>query len=101
MHRLSLLEQHIEASACAAKSSFSVTDNRTGTRFRLRICSGKQYELQVKNGAINSKELENIKDENGKVTRYYDPGYMNTVNCVRLRAPSQSPLDLEGQLYQR
>ena len=43
---------------------------------------GKTYELLVKDGAINATDLAKIKDQNGEVTRSYDPAYMNTVACV-------------------
>jgi hypothetical protein len=47
------------------------------------IYLGKTYELPIKDGAINATDLGKIKDENGEVTRSYDPAYMNTVACVR------------------
>jgi citrate synthase len=43
---------------------------------------GKKYELKVTDGAINATDLGKIKDENGEVTRSYDPAYMNTVSCI-------------------
>jgi len=36
----------------------------------------------VTDGAINATDLSKIKDEKGKVTRSFDPAYMNTVCCV-------------------
>jgi len=60
------------AAASDKKSSLSVTDNRTG----------KKYELKVTDGAISATDLGKIKDENGEVTRSYDPAYMNTVSCI-------------------
>lgn len=53
---------------------------------------GKTYELPVKDGAINATDLAKIKDQNGEVTRSYDPAYMNTVACVR------NPLPFEKEL---
>ena len=50
----------------------SVLDNRTG----------KVYELAITDGAISATQLGLIKSEKGAVTRSFDPGYMNTVNCV-------------------
>lgn len=55
-----------------AKESFTVTDNRTG----------KVYELPISHNTINANDLQKIKGTDGEVTRYYDPGYMNTVNCI-------------------
>jgi citrate synthase len=54
------------------KNSLSVTDNRTG----------KTYELQIINNAINATQLLQIKNVSGNVTRSFDPAYMNTVNCI-------------------
>ncbi|MFZ1082002.1 MAG: citrate synthase [Candidatus Kryptoniota bacterium] len=54
------------------KDSLSVTDNRTG----------KQYELQIENGAIHASELRQIKakpDDFGLMS--YDPAFMNTASC--------------------
>lgn len=45
-------------------------------------CIGKNYELAIKDGAINATDLSKILDQNGEVTRSYDPAYMNTVVCV-------------------
>lgn len=47
-------------------------DNRTG----------KSYELDIKDGAINATALSQIKSPAGAVTRSFDPAYMNTVNCI-------------------
>jgi len=44
---------------------------------------GKVYELPISHNTINANDLQKIKGTDGEVTRYYDPGYMNTVNCVR------------------
>jgi len=46
------------------------------------VCSGKTYELKIKDGAINATDLGKIKSASGAVTRSYDPAYMNTVNCI-------------------
>ena len=43
---------------------------------------GKTYEIDVKDNAIDAKQLAKIKSPSGDVTRSFDPGYMNTVNCV-------------------
>jgi len=43
---------------------------------------GKNYELLIKDGAINATELGKIKSASGAVTRSFDPAYMNTVNCI-------------------
>ncbi|HYK83288.1 MAG TPA: citrate synthase [Gemmatimonadales bacterium] len=55
-----------------AKSSLSITDNRTG----------RQYEIAVQEGAIRAVDLKQIKlgdDDPGLVT--YDPGFVNTAAC--------------------
>lgn len=31
---------------------------------------------------MKASDLEKIKDNNGSIIRSYDPGFMNTVNCV-------------------
>ena len=41
---------------------------------------GATYEFPITNNTIDAKDLGKIKDENGNPTRYYDPGYTNTVN---------------------
>ncbi len=54
------------------KDSVTITDNRTG----------KQYELQIENGAIRASELRQIKvkpDDFGLMS--YDPAFMNTASC--------------------
>jgi citrate synthase len=56
----------------AGKSTLSVVDSRTG----------KKYEISISNNFIKASELEKIKDDSGSIIRSYDPGYMNTVNCV-------------------
>ena len=45
---------------------------------------GKNYELAIKDGSINATDLSKIIDQNGEVTRSFDPAYMNTVVCVLL-----------------
>lgn len=54
------------------KSTLTIEDSRTG----------KKYEIPISNNFIKASELEKIKDEKGSIIRSYDPGYMNTVNCV-------------------
>jgi citrate synthase len=75
MHRLKLLRGHIHSSVTSGESSDSltVTDNRTG----------QTYEFPIKNNTIDAGDLEKLRGPDGEVTRYYDPGYKNTVNCVR------------------
>lgn len=56
-----------------AQNSLTVTDNRTG----------KTYELPIKNGAIKTTDLRQIKtsdDDFGMLS--YDPAYMNTASCI-------------------
>merc|ERR1719327_1516853 len=74
MKRLELLEQHFgpARAAAAARDVLSVVDQRTG----------KSYELPITDGAINATDLSKIKCPSGKVTRSFDPAYMNTVNCI-------------------
>ena len=75
MQRLSLVNAQFGPNAAAnalTKDSLSVRDNRTG----------KDYELNIKDGAINATDLSKIKSPKGAVTRSYDPAYMNTVNCI-------------------
>jgi len=60
------------AAAKVTKDSLSVLDNRTG----------KNYELLIKDGAINATALSQIKSPTGAVTRSFDPAYMNTVACI-------------------
>ena len=75
MQRLNQVNTHFAAGAAGGsgkKDSLSVVDNRTG----------KKYELDIKDGAINATALSKIKSPSGAVTRSYDPAYMNTVNCI-------------------
>ncbi len=87
MQRLNNLNSHFSFAYTEKKDSLSVVDNRTGTFFFLlesvfKRILGKKYELAIKDGAINATDLGKIKDENGEVTRSFDPAYMNTVSCV-------------------
>src|SRR6266404_321492 len=54
-----------------AAETLTITDNRTG----------KQYEIAIKNGAIKTTDLFQIRvnEEEGIVS--YDPGFMNTASC--------------------
>ena len=72
MNRLETISNQFGPNKVAQNDSLSVHDNRTG----------KKYELKVTDGAINATDLSKIKDEKGKVTRSFDPAYMNTVCCV-------------------
>jgi citrate synthase len=54
------------------KDTLSVTDNRTG----------RTYEIKIENGAIRAIDLKQIKiseDDQGLMT--YDPGFVNTASC--------------------
>ena len=53
-------------------NSLSVTDNRTG----------KSYELKIENNSVSATQFLQMKSEAGTVTRLFDPAYMNTVNCI-------------------
>lgn len=66
MDRIEKLANHLTA------SSISLTDNRTG----------KSYEMPIKGNFITAKDLSKVKGDEGQPLRMYDPGYMNTVNCV-------------------
>ncbi len=55
-----------------ANDTLSITDNRTG----------KKYELKIENGCIRAMELRAIKtdpEDFGLMT--YDPAFLNTANC--------------------
>jgi citrate synthase len=55
-----------------AKDTLSITDNRTG----------KQYELKIENGCIRTSDLRQIKvDGNDFGLMGYDPAFLNTANC--------------------
>jgi len=52
--------------------TLTVIDNRTG----------KKYELQIENGAIEAKDLRQIKEsEDDFGLMSYDPAFMNTASC--------------------
>ncbi|MDT5157591.1 MAG: citrate synthase [Acidobacteriota bacterium] len=56
----------------ATRDSLSITDNRTG----------KQYEVQIKDGTIRAMDLRQIttgEEDFGLMT--YDPAFMNTASC--------------------
>ena len=75
MQRLSAVNMQFaesKAASAATKDSLSVVDNRTG----------KNYELVIKDGAINATDLGKIKCPKGNVTRSFDPAFMNTVSCI-------------------
>jgi citrate synthase len=65
--RLRVIENHL-----TSKATLTVTDNRTG----------KTYEVPVHKNFIRAKDLSKIKDAEGNVLMYYDPGYMNTITCT-------------------
>ena len=73
MHRIERISNTLAAEKLSVnKNSLSVKDNRTG----------KSYEMPITNDFIRSNDLLKIKDESGNVTRYYDPGYTNTMCCT-------------------
>lgn len=90
MHRLKMLREHVAASPTSdevlqGKQTLTVVDNRTGKYQAIATSNfslGKTYEFPIKNNTIDASDLEKVKDVDGEVTRYYDPGYKNTVNCV-------------------
>jgi len=71
-HLLSQLNPKDEVESedtAAARESLSVVDNR----------NGNEYELGIKNGTLNAKEIQKIKLEGKPIgLRVYDPGYTNT-----------------------
>jgi len=55
-----------------SKETLSVVDNRTG----------RNYELEIQNGAIRSADLRQIKvDDDDFGLMAYDPAFMNTASC--------------------
>ncbi|MBL8935965.1 MAG: citrate (Si)-synthase, partial [Archangium sp.] len=55
-----------------ANDTLSVTDNRTG----------KKYELKIENGCIRAMDLRGMKvDAEDFGLMAYDPAFMNTANC--------------------
>lgn len=72
--------------------TLTVTDNRTG---RLAIMTGKTYEIPIRANHIQSSYFAKIKGSDGEPLRYYDPGYTNTICCVRLVLTS----DIGNQLH--
>ena len=73
MERIASLSRQLTASGVRVNNSLSVRDNRTGLT----------YELPIENNFIRNEDLMNIKDLYDKPLRHYDPGYTNTINCVR------------------
>lgn len=60
------------ASTVQKDGTLSVTDNRTG----------KNYEIEIKDGAVRSMDFRQIKvDEEDFGLMTYDPGYTNTASC--------------------
>lgn len=73
MQRIKSISNIINPDNISTKNnSFSIKDNRTG----------KSYKIPIINNFIRSSDLLNIKDKNDQVTRYYDPGYTNTICCT-------------------
>lgn len=65
--RLKVIEGHL-----TSKPTLTVTDNR----------SGKTYEVPIHRNFIRAKDLAKVKDDEGNVLMYYDPGYTNTITCT-------------------
>jgi len=73
MDRIQRINNQVTSKQCSnKKSSLSVTDNRTG----------KAYEFPITNNHIFGSDLLKVKSPSGEVTRYYDPGYTNTICCT-------------------
>lgn len=70
LDQLHVEEEEIELEETGAtRDSLTVTDNRNGA----------EYELGIKNGTLNAKEIQKIKLEGAQIgLRVYDPGYTNT-----------------------
>jgi citrate synthase len=61
-----------DGAVATARDSLSVTDNRTG----------KQYELDIKNGTIRAMDLRGIKvDDDDFGLMSFDPAFTNTAAC--------------------
>jgi len=61
-----------DGGVATARETLSVTDNRTG----------KQYELEIKNGTIRAMDLRGIKvDEDDFGLMSFDPAFTNTASC--------------------
>jgi len=54
-----------------ASETLTIIDNRTG----------KEYEIAIRNGAINANDLRQIKVNEDEGLVSYDPGFMNTASC--------------------
>jgi len=79
MKRVEMLASHVAAAPQATKAaggddkdSLTVTDNRTG----------KSYNLKITDNTIKATDLKQIKDPTGKIMKTFDPGYMNTTCCI-------------------
>jgi len=75
MHRVERIAQQViasETNAAVDKETITITDNR----------NGKSYNLKITNNTIRPTDLKQIKNANGKPLKTFDPGYMNTTCCV-------------------
>jgi len=85
MRRVCVVSQHLAATApssapalligCPTSSgaeTVTVTDNRTG----------KSYELKITDNTIKAGDLKQIVGPTGKPLKTFDPGYTNTTCCV-------------------
>ncbi|CAI2366366.1 unnamed protein product [Moneuplotes crassus] len=72
MKRIQILKRHIQAVKVKeeVKDTLTVLDNRTGVK----------YELPIRENMISAKNLSTVKDSKGNITKYIDPGYLNTVS---------------------
>ena len=73
MKRITNINSKIKAKSTLETNRLKVTDQRTG----------KEYTIPIYNNQfINAKDLLQIKDNDGKFLRSYDPGYKNTMSCT-------------------
>jgi len=59
-----------EKTSGTSEGSFTVTDNRTG----------RDYELKINNGVIDARQFYKMTGPNSPGVRCYDPGFMNTAS---------------------
>lgn len=98
MERLTILNSHLSGNKTSASKPgmLLITDTRTGIAYCVLPVTahelvfqltGKNYELPIENHSIQASDLAKITNNEGEVLRSYDPGYMNTINCVNIGNP--------------
>lgn len=72
MERIATLSQQVAKNEVEKKDTLTITDKK-----------GNKYEIKiVKNEFILANDLLKVGPKDEGVLRSYDPGYMNTINCV-------------------